>query len=69
MMYFTTWSDFIAMGGYAGYVWGGFGITYLSMAILWFMSINRRNTLMKEVKNKIKRQERIEAAKHMENTL
>lgn len=68
-MHFETWSDFFAMGGYASYVWGGFGITYLSMAVLWFLSINRSKTLMQEVRNKIKRQERIEAAKHMENTL
>lgn len=68
-MHFETWSDFFAMGGYASYVWGGFGITYLSMAILWFLSINRSKALMQEVRNKIKRQERIEAAKHMENTL
>ena len=68
-MHFETWSDFFAMGGYASYVWGGFGITYLSMAVLWFLIINRSKALMKEVRNKIKRQERIEAAKHMENTL
>ncbi len=68
-MYFDTWSDFWAMGGYASYVWGGFGITYLSMAILWYVSTSRSKALMKEVRNKIKRQERIEAAKHMENTL
>ncbi|PNH89197.1 heme exporter protein D [Vibrio diazotrophicus] len=68
-MHFETWSDFFAMGGYASYVWGGFGITYLSMAVLWFLSINRSKALMQEVRNKIKRQERIEAAKHMENTL
>lgn len=68
-MHFETWSDFFAMGGYASYVWGGFGITYLSMAVLWLLSINRSKALMKEVRNKIKRQERIEAAKHMENTL
>lgn len=68
-MHFETWSDFFAMGGYASYVWGGFGITYLSMAVLWFLSINRSKALMNEVRNKIKRQERIEAAKHMENTL
>ncbi|MDW6017688.1 heme exporter protein CcmD [Vibrio plantisponsor] len=68
-MHFETWSDFFAMGGYASYVWGGFGITYLSMAVLWLLSINRSKALMQEVRNKIKRQERIEAAKHMENTL
>ncbi len=68
-MHFATWTDFWAMGGYASYVWGGFGITFFSMALLWYLSVSRSKALMKEVINKIKRQERIEAAKHMENTL
>ncbi len=68
-MHFETWADFWAMGGYATYVWSGFAITYLSMAILWFSTSRRRKSLLKEVQNKIKRQERIDAAKHMENTL
>jgi heme exporter protein D len=62
-------SDFFAMGGYAGYVWSAFGITFLSMLILLFVSVRRGDALLKEVQSKIDRQARIEAAKNLENTL
>ncbi|MBD1556072.1 heme exporter protein CcmD [Vibrio sp. S9_S30] len=68
-MYFESISDFLAMGGYASYVWGAFGITFLSMLILLFSSIKRGRNLMDEVNVKIDRQARIDAAKNLENTL
>ncbi|HHI5048042.1 TPA: heme exporter protein CcmD [Vibrio parahaemolyticus] len=68
-MHFESLSDFFAMGGYASYVWSAFGITFLSMLILLITSLRRGDALMKEVKAKIDRQERIDAAKNMENTL
>ncbi|TOB97648.1 heme exporter protein CcmD [Vibrio parahaemolyticus] len=68
-MHFESLSDFFAMGGYASYVWSAFGITFLSMLILLVTSLRRGDALMKEVKAKIDRQARIDAAKNMENTL
>ncbi|GLQ75241.1 heme exporter protein CcmD [Vibrio penaeicida] len=68
-MHFESISDFFAMGGYASYVWGAFGITFLSMLILLFSSIKRGRNLMNEVNAKIDRQARIDAAKNLENTL
>ncbi|ENY5166916.1 TPA: heme exporter protein CcmD [Vibrio parahaemolyticus] len=68
-MHFESLSDFFAMGGYASYVWSAFGITFLSMLILLITSLRRSDALMKEVKAKIDRQARIDAAKNMENTL
>ncbi|EHZ2648982.1 heme exporter protein CcmD [Vibrio vulnificus] len=68
-MHFESLSEFFAMGGYASYVWGAFGITFLSMLILLFSSLRRSDALLKEVKAKIDRQARIDAAKNMENTL
>ncbi|RXP95201.1 heme exporter protein CcmD [Vibrio parahaemolyticus] len=68
-MHFESLSDFFAMGGYASYVWSAFGITSLSMLILLITSLRRGDALMKEVKAKIDRQARIDAAKNMENTL
>ncbi|KOO05829.1 heme exporter protein CcmD [Vibrio hepatarius] len=68
-MHFESLSDFFAMGGYAGYVWSAFGITFLSMLILLFVSVRRGDALLKEVQSKIDRQARIEAAKNLENTL
>lgn len=68
-MHFESLSDFFAMGGYASYVWSAFGITFLSMLILLLTSLRRGDALLKEVKAKIDRQARIDAAKNMENTL
>ncbi|MBL4296138.1 heme exporter protein CcmD [Vibrio fluvialis] len=68
-MHFESMSDFWAMGGYAAYVWSSFGITFLSMLILWVVSVRRGQTLLNEVQAKVARQARIDAAKNMENTL
>ncbi|AMF93869.1 heme exporter protein CcmD [Vibrio fluvialis] len=68
-MHFESMSDFWAMGGYAAYVWSSFGITFLSMLILWVASVRRGQTLLNEVQAKVARQARIDAAKNMENTL
>jgi heme exporter protein D len=32
-MIWRTWSDFIAMGGYAAYVWGAVGTTAAALAL------------------------------------
>jgi heme exporter protein D len=32
-MHWNSLSDFLAMGGYGFYVWGSFGITFLTMAL------------------------------------
>lgn len=68
-MHFDSLSDFLAMGGYSTYVWSAFGITFLSMFILLMLSIKRGKTLLQDVQAKVERQARIDAAKHMENTL
>ena len=68
-MHFDSLNDFIAMGGYAGYVWSAFGVTFLSMMILLVSSVRRHRTLLNEVQAKVERQARIHAAKNLENTL
>lgn len=68
-MHFESFSDFLTMGGYASYVWSAFGLTYLSMTILWIVSVRREKYLLNQVRNKLERQARIDAAKEMENTL
>ncbi|NLS13256.1 heme exporter protein CcmD [Vibrio sp. SM6] len=68
-MHFDTFNDFLAMGGYGPYVWSAFAITYGAMLILWVSSVRRSRQLLNEVKAKIARQARIDAAKKMENTL
>lgn len=33
-MYFSSWSEFIAMGGHAPFVWASYGLMALSLGIL-----------------------------------
>jgi heme exporter protein D len=33
MIYWNSFADFLAMGGYGFYVWGSFGVTVLIMAL------------------------------------
>ncbi|RJX73810.1 heme exporter protein CcmD [Vibrio sinensis] len=68
-MHFESFSDFLAMGGYAGYVWAAFGITFGVMIGILVISLRQGKTLMNEVVAKIDRQARIDAAKNLENTL
>ncbi len=57
MIYWNSFSDFIAMGGYGVYVWGSFGVTALIMAIEPILaSRNQKSTIAR-----LKRQMRAEA--------
>ena len=35
-------SDFLAMGGYAFYVWGSYGVTFVLLAIEVFVLLKRK---------------------------
>jgi heme exporter protein D len=34
-------SEFLAMGGYAGYVWGSYGVTFACLALEVFLVLKR----------------------------
>ena len=68
-MYFDSFEQFLHMGGYAAYVWSAFGITLFSMLVLLWTSFRHGKQLLKDVRNRVERQARIDAAKKMENTL
>ena len=43
-MHWNSISEFLAMGGYAFYVWGSFGITFLAMMIeVWLLNKRRKH--------------------------
>jgi heme exporter protein D len=69
MVYFDSLSEFIAMGGYAAYVWSAFAITVLSCFWLCISSLVKKEKILAQVRHEIERQARIEAAKNMENSL
>jgi heme exporter protein D len=41
-----TWESFWAMGGYAAFVWGSYGVTIAAIAIeIWLVKARRRRAL------------------------
>ena len=35
-------ADFLAMGGYGGYIWGAYGVTFLLLAVEVFLLMKRK---------------------------
>lgn len=56
-MHWNSFSEFLAMGGYAGYVWGSFGLTAICMAIEPIMASRR----LKDTRTRLRRQLRTES--------
>ncbi|MCE3264555.1 MAG: hypothetical protein K0R43_3634 [Pseudoduganella sp.] len=46
-MNWNSLQDFLAMGGYATYVWGSFGVVFASMA-LEILALRRREQLARQ---------------------
>ena len=43
-MNWASWSDFLAMGGYAPYVWGAFGVSAAALGLEgWLLALRRRS--------------------------
>lgn len=58
MIYWNSFSDFIAMGGYGTYVWGSFGVTALTMTLEPIVTIYKQKTLMARLKRQIRAESR-----------
>ncbi|AHE48741.1 MULTISPECIES: heme exporter protein CcmD [Aeromonas] len=68
-MHFASFSDFMAMGGYAFYVWLSFGLTALCLVGIVISTRLKTRNLLGELRNKQAREARRKAAQQMENTL
>jgi len=49
-IYWHSFSDFLAMGGYAFYVWGSFGVTALVLAVEPIVAARNRSQLIARLK-------------------
>ncbi|MGE5471946.1 MAG: heme exporter protein CcmD [Bacteroidota bacterium] len=58
MIYWHSFSDFIAMGGYAGYVWGSFGVTALIMALEPILALRSRKTTIARLQRQLRAEHR-----------
>ena len=68
-MHFASFSDFMAMGGYAFYVWLSFGLSALCLVGIVMSTRLKTRSLLGELRNKQAREARRKAAQQMENTL
>ena len=53
-MHWNSFSEFLAMGGYAGYVWGSFGVTALIMALEPILVARTRKTAIARLKRQLR---------------
>ncbi|AYV36497.1 MULTISPECIES: heme exporter protein CcmD [Aeromonas] len=68
-MHFASFSDFMAMGGYAFYVWLSFGLTLVCLVGIIISTRMKTRSLLGELRSKQAREARRKAAQQMENTL
>ena len=68
-MHFASFSDFLAMGGYAFYVWLSFGLTLVCLVGIIISTRMKTRSLLGELRSKQAREDRRKAAQQMENTL
>ncbi|WP_421332997.1 heme exporter protein CcmD [Aeromonas sp. 603607] len=68
-MHFASFSHFLAMGGYAFYVWLSFGLTLLCLVGIIISTRMKTRRLFNELRSKQARESRRKAARQMENTL
>lgn len=65
-MHWNSFSDFLAMGGYATYVWGSFGVTALLMALEPILLARGQKQLLARLKRQFRAEmsERTESSKY-----
>ncbi|RKT51313.1 heme exporter protein D [Azonexus fungiphilus] len=58
MIYWNSFSDFLAMGGYGLYVWGSFGVTALAMLIEPIVVARNRKATVARLKRQLRAESR-----------
>ena len=59
MIYWNSFSDFLAMGGYGLYVWGSFGVTALAMAVEPLLVARQRKESISRLRRQLRAESRI----------
>ena len=52
-MHWNSVSEFFAMGGYAFYVWGSFGVTAVAVVIEMLLIRSQRRELLRDLRNEL----------------
>ncbi len=61
MIYWKSFSDFLAMGGYGLYVWGSFGVTALFLSVETIVVARNRKTTLARLKRQLRAESRTTA--------
>lgn len=62
-MAFSSFSEFLHMGGYGFYVWLAYGVSLLSVLLLILNSTYKRKKILTNVTKRQQREQRIKEAK------
>ena len=58
MIHWNSFADFLAMGGYAGYVWGSIGVTALIMIAEPILARRHQRTTISRLKRQLRAEDR-----------
>lgn len=61
MMYFSSFSEFVAMGGHAPYVWSAYGAMVLGLSLLIWRQHRRERAWLLQQQRLLKRQQAMQA--------
>ncbi len=61
MIYWNSFADFLAMGGYGLYVWGSFGVTALVMVIEPILVARNQRASVARLKRQLRAEQRAES--------
>ena len=54
-MYFSSWSEFFQMGGYARYVWTAYGLTLVVLGGIVIAQLARHRRLRRDIARRARR--------------
>lgn len=61
-MQFSSFSEFVAMGGHGFYVWLSYGVSITLLALLVFFSITKNKNIISQIKRRQLREEKLKQA-------
>ncbi|MEW6990194.1 heme exporter protein CcmD [Colwelliaceae bacterium 6441] len=61
-MQFSTFAEFLAMGGHGFYVWLSYGISILLLSLLVIFSLSRNKAIIKQIQQRQQREVKLKQA-------
>ena len=69
-MQFSTFAEFINMGGHGFYVWLAYGVSATLLMVLVFASLNKNKTIIRDIQKRQQREEKFkQAAQHQTDSI